>query len=372
MEGRMTTGTRAADREAALEIARASYRGISLYNPDRSPARIDLSDNTNTWGVAPAVAAVIHETAVSSVTRYPDLYAAPLKRALGGYLGVAPEQIVTGCGSDDVLDSAIRAFAEPGDRVALPHPSFAAISIFAQMNALQPVFVPLTESLDLDADAMLATGARIIYICSPNNPPGNAMSRAAVERVVERAPGVVIIDEAYAEFAGTSFLDLLARSDRVLISRTMSKAFGLAGLRIGYAAGSPALVAEVEKSRGPYKVNGLAERAALAALGPGLQWARDHVALAVANRERLADELRARGLAPISSAANFVCVPVPDAGARGQRMRARGVAVRPFEGFPPLGPLAATNGSALRISVGPWEMIEEVLAALDATAEGAT
>jgi histidinol-phosphate/aromatic aminotransferase/cobyric acid decarboxylase-like protein len=189
--------------------------------------------------------------------------------------------------------------------------------------------------------------------------------------VVERAAGIVIIDEAYAEFAASDCRDLLERSDRVLVTRTMSKAFGLAGLRVGYAAGSPALVAEVEKSRGPYKVNGLAERAALAALGPGLQWARDHAALAVANRERLATELRARGLEPLPSAANFVCVPVRGADGRGKRMREHGVAVRPFEGLPRLGPLAATEGSALRISVGPWAMLEEVLAALDATAEGA-
>ena len=359
-----------ADRETALEIARASYRGISLYNPDRSPARIDLSDNTNTWGVAPAVEAALREASIATVTRYPNLYAAALKDALGGYLGVGADRIVTGCGSDDVLDSAIRAFAEPGDVIALPDPSFAAIGIFAQMNALRPAVVPLTASLDLDAETMLATDARIIYICSPNNPTGGSMSRAAVERVVERARGVVIIDEAYAEFAGVDFLDLLERSDRVLISRTMSKAFGLAGLRVGYAAGAPALVAEVEKSRGPYKVNALAERAALAALGPGLSWAREHVTQAVENRERLADELRGRGLEPLPSAANFVCVPVADADARGKRMRAHGVAVRPVEGMPAIGPLAATNGSALRISVGPWEMIEAALDALDATAEG--
>ena len=366
----MTQSRAPEDRETALRLARASYRAISLYAPDRAPCRIDLSDNTNTWGVAPAVEEAIRDAAVAAVTRYPNLYAATLKEALARYLGVASGSVVTGCGSDDVLDSAIRAFAEPGDAIAFPDPSFAMIPIFARMNGLRPMPVRLTASLDLDADAMLATGARIIYVCTPNNPTGNAMSREAVERVVERATGVVIIDEAYAEFAGADFLDLLARSERVLIARTMSKAFGLAGLRIGYAAGAPALVAEVEKSRGPYKVNGIAERAALAALGEGLPWAREHVAMAIANRERLMDALRSRGLSPLPSAANFVLVPVAAANERAKRMRALGVAVRPFEGLPPLGALAATGGSALRISVGPWEMIDAALAALDESVDG--
>ena len=358
-----------ASAPSTLESARASYRAISLYAPDRSPCAVDLSDNTNTWGVAPAVERAIREAPLSAVTRYPNLYAAALKDALARYVGVEPSMIVTGCGSDDVLDSAIRAFAEPGDRIAFPDPSFAMIPIFARMNGLEPIPVPLTSALDADADAMLASEARIIYLCSPNNPTGNAMARGTIERIVERAAGIVIIDEAYAEFAGPDCLSLARSSDRVLVTRTMSKAFGLAGLRVGYAVGGPTLVAEVEKSRGPYKVSAIAERAALAALGEGLEWALAQVSEAIANRERLVAALEERGIATLPSLANFVLAPVPHALERAKRMRARGVAVRPFEGLPPLVPsLGTTNGSALRITVGPWAMIESVLDALDATA----
>src|SRR5215208_1390820 len=255
---------------SALDVAREAYRAISLYAPNREPCAVDLSDNTNLWGVPPAAERAVREAALASFTRYPSLYAPALKGAMAAYLGVEPGMIVTGCGSDDVLDSAIRAFAEPGERVAVPE--------------------PFTPTFDLDADAMLATGARVIYLCSPNNPTGNAMSRAAIERVVERAPGVVILDEAYAEFAGANCLELLARSERLLVVRTMSKAFGLAGLRVGYAAGAPALVAEVEKSRGPYKVHALAERAAAAALedAESMRWVADRIADVRANRARLA------------------------------------------------------------------------------------
>ena len=360
----------AIEREARLEtrgVSRESYRAIELYAPDRAPCRIDLSDNTNCWGVAPAVEEAIRDASIATWTRYPNLYAASLKEALGRYLGVAAERIVTGCGSDDILDSAIRAFAEPGDVIACPDPSFAMIPIFARMNGLRPVAVPLTSSYDIDPDAMLSTGARIIYLCSPNNPTGASLSRSAIECVVERATGIVIVDEAYAEFASLDLAPIAMTSDRVLVARTMSKAFGLAGLRIGYATGAPALVAEVEKSRGPYKVSAIAERAALAALGEGLDWARDHIAEAIANRDRLTSELERRGLGPIRSEANFVLVPLTNANARARHMRSLGVAVRPFEHLPAVSDaLRASGGSALRISVGPWDMIEAALSALDA------
>jgi histidinol-phosphate aminotransferase len=351
MECNVMTTAQDIARDVVQGVARESYRAISLYAPNRTPAAIDLSDNTNLWGVPPAAADAIRAVAAASVTRYPALYVIEVKRAIAEYLGVTPDMIVTGCGSDDVLDSAIRAFGNPGDVVAHPEPSFAMIPIFARMNGLEPVSVPLTKTFDVDAHATIATRAKVTYLCSPNNPTGASLSRGAVEAIVDESPGVVIIDEAYAEFSTSHYLDLLRRSPRVLITRTMSKAFGLAGLRIGYAIGDPALVAEVEKSRGPYKVNGIAERAAVLALTADRDWVAARVAEAVANRERLREALSALGLTPLPSAANFVLVPVRDAVAIDRAMRERGVAVRPFTALPGI-------GDALRISVGPWPLVE--------------
>jgi histidinol dehydrogenase len=355
-------------------FGRSSYRTISLYNPDRTPSLIDLSDNTNLWGVPPAAKRALESATAQVVARYPSLYALDLKRALASYLGVRPDMVVTGCGSDDVLDSALRAFAEPGERIAYPDPTFPAIPIFARMNALEPVAVPLTTDYDADADRLLATGARIIYLCSPNNPTGNVLSRTAIERIVDEAPGVVILDEAYAEFADRDATDLLGRSERLLISRTMSKAFGLAGLRVGYAVGSPALVAEVEKSRGPYKVNALAELAALTALTEDMEWVRTHVGAAIESRQRLVAALREIGLTPLDSQSNFVFVPLASAPLVAKQMRALGVAVRPFDGLPAVSPaLRVSGGDALRISVGPWAALQTTLEALETalgTAEG--
>ncbi|WP_163786888.1 pyridoxal phosphate-dependent aminotransferase, partial [Myxococcus vastator] len=212
---------------------RASYRDIPLYAPSKRPCRVDLSDNTNLFGVPPSVERVLVST-VSRVPRYPPGYAPELRRALAASMGVAPEEITTGCGSDDVIDSALRAFLEPGDTLAFQDPTFVMVPLFAKVNGLKAVPVPLKPDFDVDADALLATGAKVIYLCSPNNPTGTALSRAAVERIAEDAPGIVIIDEAYADFApGKDFLGLARRRSNVLVTRTFSKAFGLAGLRVG-------------------------------------------------------------------------------------------------------------------------------------------
>jgi len=347
-------------------LGRESYAGISLYAPDRRPCAIDLSDNTNLWGAPPSAARALHDAASASITRYPELYAGSLKDALADYIGVGRDQIVTGCGSDDVLDSAIRAFAEPGDRVAVPDPSFAMIPIFARMNSLEPVLVPLTSDYDVDVERTMQADARVTYLCSPNNPTGTSLSRRSIEEIVQSASGLVIVDEAYAEFAGCTVTDLLERSDRLLITRTMSKAFGLAGLRVGYAIGAPNLIREVEKSRGPYKVNAIAAHVALSTLRDDMAWVQENVDAAIANRARLIDSLRALGLDPLPSSANFVLAPAPNAERVAGELRIRGIAVRPFEGLTraPGTSLASTGGDALRITVGPWELLGPALDAL--------
>ena len=343
------------DVSAALELARAAYRDVALYQGDSAPCAVDLSDNTNLWGTPPAAMQALRDLGDEDIARYPSAYASRLKEALARYVGVPVPWIVTGCGSDDVLDSAIRALAEPGDRLAFCAPTFAMIPIFARVNGLTPVAVPM-ENWDIDADALQATGARIIYVCSPNNPTGTTASRVALERLIADATGVIIIDEAYAEFSDATNADLAATSDRVLVVRTMSKAFGLAGLRIGYGVGQSTLIAEVEKSRGPYKVSTAAERAAVAALSDG-RWVAERVADARAGRESLAASLRAIGLAPLPSQANFVLVPVAHAVEIARRMRTRGVAVRAFESLPSV-------GDALRITAGPAPMMQRAVTAL--------
>jgi histidinol-phosphate aminotransferase len=326
-------------------LARESYRDIALYSTPRGPFGVDLSDNTNLWGAPPAALRALAAPRQEDVTRYPVAYEPALAAALADYAGVSADMIACGCGSDDVLDSAIRAFAEPGGVLCLPDPSFSMIRVFALTNGLSPVSIPLTRSFDADVDAMLETGARITYLCTPNNPTGGALPRRLVEQIVERARGLVIIDQAYVEFGVDNYIDLASIGRPVLVTRTMSKAFGLAGLRVGYGIGSPELIGEVLKARGPYKVSAVAERAAIAALETDRSWVADHVNEAIGNRSRFRAELTKRGMASLESSANFVLVPVPDCAAVTRRLERAGIRVRALPGL-------AGIGDAIRIAIG--------------------
>ncbi|MGH7507444.1 MAG: aminotransferase class I/II-fold pyridoxal phosphate-dependent enzyme, partial [Longimicrobiales bacterium] len=345
---------------------RASYEAIRPYEPGRVPTPIDLSDNTNLFGVPPAVGAVLATLSGPTVTRYPSVYATGLKGALARLHGVAPENVVTGCGSDDVIDSAIRAFLEPGEAVAYPWPTFGVVPLFARMNAAEPAAVPLGNGFALDAATLLEPRAAVTYLCRPNNPTGTAFDRDEVARVLREAAGVVLIDEAYADFADDDVLDLVLASNRAVALRTLSKAYGLAGLRIGYAIGPAPIIAEIEKSRGPYKVSGPAEAAAIAVLEQDMAWVRDGISQVRENRGRLDRSVRGSGLLTWPSAANFLLVQLPpwagSAQAFGTALRARGVAVRAFPALP-------GAGDCIRVTVGPWEMMERLVAALDGACE---
>jgi histidinol-phosphate aminotransferase len=354
-----------------LDLARDGIRTLPLYSADAGACPVDLSDNTNLWGAPPAARRALSDGAPAP-SAYPTLYSAPLKGAILRYVGLeraAGIGVVAGCGSDDVLDSLMRAFSRTGARIAYPSPTFSMIPVLARLNGIEPVPVPLTATFDADVERIVDARAAITYLCTPNNPTATGLSRAAVEHVAAHAQGIVVIDEAYAEFAPEVFMDLVTRHERVLVARTFSKAFGLAGLRVGYGVASEELVGLVERARGPYKVNSFAERAVVAVLGEGddaLGWVRDRAVEAVEVRTWLAGELRRRGFAPLPSVANFLCVPTARAQLLATRLRERGVLVRVVSAMPREVPaFDAEGGLALRIGVGPWDLMRQFLDALD-------
>ena len=340
-------------------VMRADYAQLGLYTPDPTPVRVDLSDNTNRWGSPPAAARVLRDAPASTFARYPDPYSVPLKAAIAEYCGVEPMNVVTGCGSDDVLDSAVRAFATSGERLATCDPTFVMAFAVATVNGLECARVPFSRDHSADADALLATRPRIIYVCSPNNPTGGTTPIGTVARLADESQGLVIVDEAYIEFADSPGCVELARTrSNVLVVRTMSKAFGLAGLRVGYGIGAPEIVREVEKSRGPFKVGAHASLAAQAALREDVDWMRVHARLAREARATLAAALAQREITALPSSANFLLAAMPGAAAVARRMRELGVAVRPFTALRDV-------GDALRITVGPADEMHQALAALD-------
>lgn len=340
-------------------LMRPSLLDLPIYAPSATACPIDLRDNTNLWGAPPNACAAVRQVSEAALTQYPAVAAGTLVAHVASFVGVQPSEVAAGCGSDDLIDAAFRAAAEPGARVAHPAPSFSMVPIFARLNGLEPVAVPLRSDGSADADAMLATGARIIYLCSPNNPTGTVTTINVVRRLVRESDAVIVLDGAYAEFAPNCD-DVLAEAPalgRLLVLRTFSKAWGLAGLRVGYAVGSTTLIKAVQRSLGPYKVSATAELAAVAALTKDVDWMRQCAAEAIAVRERVVDELRRLGFAPLPSHGNFIALPVADANAVSSALALRGVAVRAFVALP-------VYGDMVRIGVAPWPVMEQVLAAL--------
>ena len=340
---------------------RSAYRELSRYTPDRRPIDVDLSDNTNRWGAHPAALRVIREAESGDLTHYPPVYADRLRTTVAERFGVPLECVATGCGSDGLLDAAFRSAGDPGETIAYLPPTFSMVEIFARVNGLEPRAASRSDRHDLRS--LLDGDPALVYLCRPNNPTGEIIPRSQIERLLGAAGPqgpIILLDEAYADFADDDFISEAARSDRLLVLRTFSKAYGLAGLRVGFAVGPADIVLEVEKSRGPYKVGRLAETAAVAALTDDEEWIPKVVREVKIERARMRKELERRGWAPIESGANFLLLPLAKttAEAATAMLREEGVAVRPFPDLPGI-------GESIRISIGPQPEVDRFLEALD-------
>ncbi|MEO5588822.1 MAG: histidinol-phosphate transaminase [Gemmatimonadaceae bacterium] len=331
---------------------------MERYQETAPGCHVDLSDNTNLFGRPPSVARILESASNVDLTRYPSAYSGELKAAIARHVGIDESMVVVGCGSDDVLDSTLRAFGAPDDLLVQLDPSFSMMKVFGGVSGLRVEAIPPGDDL---AETIARSTPAITYLCSPNNPTGAVLPLEMMEQIVRESSGIVIIDEAYVEFAGVTSVDLLHKYGNVIITRTMSKAMGLAGCRVGFGIGHPALVSRVEAARGPYKVSTLSERLSIAVLENDAAWVAENVALATATRERFARELEVLGYKPLPSSANFLLVPVANSGQAEADCRAGGIAVRRFESL-------AGIGDALRVTVGPWPMMERCLDALRAQA----
>jgi histidinol-phosphate aminotransferase len=348
---------------------RDDYAALDPYDPGRTPVDLDLSDNTNLWGVHPAALKVVRTASGESLSRYPSVYADHLKRAVSQRHGIPAANVTTGCGSDDILDSVFRASTVPPGRLVFPGPTFSMVEGFARMNGMAPVVVPWAKA-EVDPGHLLLEEPDLVYVCRPNNPTGGSV-RPDWLQVLLALGGpdgpLVVLDEAYADFSQDTLIPQAVESDRLLVLRTFSKIYGLAGLRVGFAVGAESVVREVEKSRGPYKVNEIAEQAAVAALEDDSGWEERIREEVIENRERLAGELRGRGLRPLPSQTNFLLVSVEPASAVevNRALKELGVSVRPFPDLPEV-------GDAIRITIGPWDLMEHFLLALDQLLTGNT
>jgi histidinol-phosphate aminotransferase len=291
---------------------------------------------------------------------YPDPDATELRQKAAEVYRVPPEWIVAGNGSDDLLSMLFRACVEKGDgSVAYPTPTYSLYDTLARIQGVEPRKVPYPSDFTVPVDALVAEGARLTFLCSPNSPSGTVAPLSAIEALARRAKGLVVVDEAYVDFAKESALSLLAAHPNLAVLRTFSKSFSLAGMRIGLAFAGADVVRELNKVKDSYNLDRLSLVAARAALDD-YAWMQANVAKVRAARDDLVADLRKLGFRVLPSEANFVFAESPTLGGAElyRKLREAGILVRYFS--------SAELEAGIRITVGAPEENAALVNALHA------
>ena len=298
----------------------APYRSARDEFEDFEAQKIFLDANENPFG--------------DGINRYPDPLQRKLKRALAKVKGVQPEQILLGNGSDEVLDLIFRTFCEPGaEEVLLLPPTYGMYGVLAKLNNIQIKEVPLNQDFLPDINGILtavSATTKVIFVCSPNNPSGNAVPLELIKTLLDGFKGIVVVDEAYVDFSEEeSALSLLKDYPQLLVCQTFSKAYGLAGIRLGMCFAHPSVIDYFNKIKPPYNVNALSQEQALARLAD-YKTVQEQVGLLIEERKKLDIALiKFDFIVKIyPSDANFLLMVVDDAGKRYNQFLAAGVVLR--------------------------------------------
>jgi histidinol-phosphate aminotransferase len=359
LPGRAPPSALGHNRSLMSRFRRASLGADFGYVPGEQPpdgaAWIKLNTNESPLPPSPRVATAV-AGAAGGLRRYPHPQGEPLRSLIAAHHGVAANQVVLGNGADQVLEACFRAFAEPGDTVVLTHPTYSLLPVLARLGGVRVETVGLGPAGELPPALARAEGVMRI-LCNPNSPTGTWVPPAVLEERLAPVDSVVVVDEAYCDFAPASCVPLLSRHETWLVVRTFAKSHALAGLRVGYALGHRELVADIASVLESYPVDRLAIAAAAAALGDEAHHRRI-VEMVVSERERLGAALRRAGWQVGDSRANFVLARPPGGDAAGvaAELRHARILVRHFPD--------GDHGDRLRISVGSPPENDALIAAL--------
>ena len=295
---------------AGLSSSPSGFEPARLGEP---PGLIRLNSNENAYGPSEKVAAAMRSSLLNA-NRYPSMEYEPLAESIAKLHGVGRENVLLGCGSTEILRMAASAFLGPGKQLLQANPTFEAVEHYARAAGAEVVSVRLTSQFAHDLDQMLqhaGNNTGLVYVCNPNNPTASLTPRADLEAFIQKLPAHihVLIDEAYHHYASqsavyASFIDRPLADERVIVSRTFSKVYSLAGLRMGYAVGSPAALQRMSPHSTERSVNCVAAQAAMAALDDTNN-VRDSVTRNANDRQEFRNQAMARMLKPIDSHANF-------------------------------------------------------------------
>jgi histidinol-phosphate aminotransferase len=306
------------------------------YTPGEQPGAgervVKLNTNENPFAPSDKVMQAIAQVEPEMLRRYPDPMANRFRAAAAKVLGVAPDMILAGNGSDDILTIATRTFVRPGGVLACPEPTYSLYPVLARLEEARYVPVPWDKDWALPTEALVDTKADAIYLANPNAPSGTFVSPLKVEELARHFPGLVLIDEAYVDFADDNCLTLVREYPNVVISRTLSKAYSLAGLRFGYAIAQPHVIEQMVKVKDSYNVDAISVVAATAAI-QDQEYAQRTWEFVRSERQRLSSELTQLGWTVAKSQANFILATAPNG--RGKDtylgLKQQGILVRYFD-----------------------------------------
>ncbi len=341
-----------------MSYVRPEIAAMAGYVPGEQPQGgkfIKLNTNENPYPCSPSVARAIEATLRGGLNKYPDPHATAFRVRAAQVLGVEPDWILCGNGSDDILTILTRAFVGQGNRLRLPYPSYVLYKTLAQLQGAESEEVEFQRDWSLGDDfAAPAERLKLAFLPNPNSPSGTVLSRDRVAQLAERLPCPLLVDEAYADFAEDNCLDLVRGNERVMVSRSLSKSYALAGLRFGFVVAQPQVIEQLQKVKDSYNCDTLSIAAATAAIDDEA-WLADTRAKIIATRRRLSEGMRAFGFDVVPSQANFVWNTHPqlDVEPLYQQLKRNGVLVRymNYRGWPP----------GLRISVGSDAQIDACL-----------
>ena len=359
----LDSGVRTSDSgprtSSCLNVVRQMIRQMHGYLPGEQPQDkryIKLNSNENPYPPSPHVIAALQQAIGEDLRLYPDPVANRLRDKAAAVYGLSREQILVGNGSDDLLTMLLRTFVGQGERVAFPFPTYSLYDVLVAIQEGEVVRVPFPADFSLPAQ-LAEVEAKLTFLCHPHAPSGTLTPLPQVEELAQKVRGILVIDEAYIDFADETTLPLLHKYPHVIILRTFSKSFSLAGMRIGLAFGHPSLINEMMKVKDSYNVSRLSIVAAVAAL-EDYAWMRQHVDKIRATRTRLSAALRDLGYFVYDSQANFVLARKPGVAQEPVYLglKERGLLVRYFS--------SSELADCLRISIGTDEEIDQLLAAM--------
>jgi histidinol-phosphate aminotransferase len=340
---------------------RPEIEQMSGYVPGEQPQGgkvIKLNTNENPYPASPAVARAISAVLERGLARYPDPTGAAFRRRAGEVLGVDPDWILCGNGSDDILTILTRALVGSGECLRLAYPSYILYKTLAQLQGARAEEVRFEPDWTLsDAFCAPSKDLKLVFLPNPNSPSGTVLPPERILEIAERLPCPLVVDEAYVDFAEQNCLSLVAQNEKIMVTRTLSKSYALAGLRFGFLVAQPQMIEQFSKVKDSYNVDALSIAGATAAIDDQV-WLRENTAKIIRTRERLTAGMRELGFATVDSQANFVWNPHPSIPVKPlyEHLKANGILVRYMD--------YAGWGDGLRISVGTDDQIDACLAVL--------